>query len=87
MCGTKMFIKMKSYLKTSQYFSGESFSNDFLRSRCVGDFGAIRNGCGGISGMVIFHDGDWSLPFKSLSIDSKRLKLPVEVNKSSDPEC
>lgn len=42
---------------TFEYFCAD-FSIDFARSRSVGDFGAGRNGCGGISGTVIFQNVD-----------------------------
>lgn len=68
------------------------FSIDFFLSFVLGaGAGAGRNGCGGMSGAGRFHVGEvndvWPTSLKSWSIDSKRLKLPFELNRISDPEC
>lgn len=65
------------------------FSCGSLRNS--GDLGAGLSGCGGrFDGTLIFHDGDCndvcSIGLKSRSMESKRLKLPVEFNRNSEPE-
>lgn len=57
-CDKEKQIKEETYLCGSDECFFGDFSSDFLRSQSVGDFGAGLNGCGGISGTVIFHDGE-----------------------------